>query len=249
MLTLFTWGYWGWGNATSEFVRAADTMERERGFKPLIFVDIRFRRTVRAKGFSGSAFEKLLAKPRYYWLQRLGNQSIGTGEKKIRIVDPSAAKELLRLAVDARTGGRRLLFFCACEYPRWCHRNTVTNLVLRQAMKEGRHVRIVEWPGGPPIQETVEVAAPVLRAMLRGRKSVPLGKATKLGRLTCLPWGSIVVLESDREKLPIVTGPAKFRKVWSLTVLECGDLGADVGSLLPSSEGFRKKYGMLPHQV
>jgi hypothetical protein len=99
------------------------------------------------------------------------------------------------------------------------------------------------------MQENVRVAAPVLQATLRGRKSVPLGEATKLGKLTCMPLGSIVVLKSDRENLPIVTGPAKFRKVWTLPVLKRGDLGADVGSLRASSERLRKEYGMLPRQV
>jgi hypothetical protein len=37
-----------------------DAVETSRGFEPPIFVDIRIRRTVRAKGFVGSAFAKLL---------------------------------------------------------------------------------------------------------------------------------------------------------------------------------------------
>ena len=54
--TLFTWGYYGWGNATSQLVEMVDAVERARGFAPPMFVDIRIRRAVRAKGFQGDAF-------------------------------------------------------------------------------------------------------------------------------------------------------------------------------------------------
>ena len=58
--TVFSWGYFGWGNATGQLVRAADAVERDRGFGSPVFVDIRIRRSVRAVGFNGSAFEELL---------------------------------------------------------------------------------------------------------------------------------------------------------------------------------------------
>lgn len=54
-ITLFTWGYWGWGGAPQEFVRGADAVEKSRGFKPPVFVDIRILRNVKAKGFCGNA--------------------------------------------------------------------------------------------------------------------------------------------------------------------------------------------------
>jgi len=49
--TLFSWGYWGWGNATGQLVEATNAAEHARGFKPPIFVDIRLRRQGRAQGF------------------------------------------------------------------------------------------------------------------------------------------------------------------------------------------------------
>ena len=58
MLTLFTWGYWGWGGSTRstrKLVQAVDLAEKKRKHKPPIFVDIRLRRSVRAKGFIGDA--------------------------------------------------------------------------------------------------------------------------------------------------------------------------------------------------
>jgi hypothetical protein len=43
-LTLFMWGYYGWGNHTSDLMLAVDEVERARGFNPPVFVDIRIRR-------------------------------------------------------------------------------------------------------------------------------------------------------------------------------------------------------------
>ncbi len=51
--TLFTWGYYGWGNHTPSPVEAVDAVETSRGFQPPVFVDIRIRRSVRAAGFTG----------------------------------------------------------------------------------------------------------------------------------------------------------------------------------------------------
>jgi hypothetical protein len=155
-LTLFTWGYYGWGNATPELVEAVDAVEMSRGFEPPIFVDIRIRRTVRAKGFQGNAFEKLLGLSRHRWMKSLGNKFIQTRTgPNIQIADPSAAEELLDLALDSGRTKQRLLFFCGCPWPRCngkiaCHRTTVAGLVLEAAKKRGVPVEIVEWPGGDP---------------------------------------------------------------------------------------------------
>jgi hypothetical protein len=53
--TIFSWGYYGWGNHTSRLVQAVDTVEGSRGFKPPFFVDIHIWRSVRPAGFAGSA--------------------------------------------------------------------------------------------------------------------------------------------------------------------------------------------------
>src|SRR5262245_2176608 len=100
--TLFTRGYYGWGNATPQLVEAVDAVEASRGFEPPTFVDIRIRRTVRAKGFRGSAFEKLLGPTRHRWMKSLGNKFIltRTGPSP-QIADRSAAGELLDLALES----------------------------------------------------------------------------------------------------------------------------------------------------
>ena len=48
------------GQSHAHLVEAVDAVETSRGFQPPIFVDIRIRRSVRAAGFTGPAFEKLL---------------------------------------------------------------------------------------------------------------------------------------------------------------------------------------------
>ena len=90
--TLFTWGYYGWGNHTPDLVEAVDAVETSRGFQPPIFVDIRIRRSVRAAGFTGAAFEKLLGQERHRWIKSLGNKQIETRTRPgIEIADPAAA--------------------------------------------------------------------------------------------------------------------------------------------------------------
>lgn len=154
--TLFTWGYYGWGNATPQLVEAVDAVETARGFQPPLFVDIRIRRTVRAKGFQGSAFEKLLGPTRHRWMKSLGNSYIETRTGPfVQIADPSAADELLDLAIETDQQEQRLLFFCSCQWPRCngdiaCHRTTVAGLALKAAQKRGVPIEIVEWPGGQP---------------------------------------------------------------------------------------------------
>jgi hypothetical protein len=154
--TIFTWGYYGSGNATPSLVEAVDAVETSRGFEPPFFVDIRIRRAVRAKGFQGSNFEKLLGPSRHRWMKSLGNKSILTDPgADIQIADPSAAAELLDLAVESAAHNQRVLFFCSCPWPRHndevaCHRATVAGLVSKAAKKRGAAIEIVEWPGGDP---------------------------------------------------------------------------------------------------
>ena len=96
-LTLFAFGYKGWGSTTAQLVEAIDKVEASRGFGPPVFVDVRLAREVRAKGFAGKAFETLLGKPRYRWIPDLGNPGVKEGGDT-RIKNPAAASLLLELA-------------------------------------------------------------------------------------------------------------------------------------------------------
>lgn len=160
-IVLYSWGYWGWGNATKALVRSVDAAEAIQGRRPPIFVDIRIRRNVRAKGFTGDAFERTVRRNRYRWIRDLGNESVLTGARRTHLRNPRAAAQLLDLAIEASAGRRRLIFFCACEFPRadgkQCHRVDVTRLVYAAARKRGIDVTIQERSFGEPKRPRLEV--------------------------------------------------------------------------------------------
>jgi hypothetical protein len=253
-ITLFTWGYYGWGNHTPQLLQAIDAAERNRGFEPPLFVDIRIRRTVRAKGFQGNAFEKLLGPNRHRWMKSLGNKFIQTRTgPNIQIADPSAADELLNVALDAANHKHRLLFFCSCQWPRCdgeitCHRATVAEMVLDAAKRRGVAVELVEWQGGQPRSINLNVTPPVFSAVKRGRVSIPLKDGFDLGELAGLPWVSIATLSSNGEKLHRIVGPV-FRQPhqWVLPILE---IQMVAGSPLPDYEReaarVRRTFGLEP---
>lgn len=225
-ITIFTWGYYGWGNHTPQLVHAVDAVESSRSFESPIFVDIRIRRSVRAAGFSGQAFERLLGEDRHRWMKSLGNKFIETRTgPPIQIAEPKAAEELLDLAIESARNMQRILFFCSCQWPRCdrkinCHRTKVAGLVIRAAKKRGIKLEIVEWPGGNPKRIDIEVTAKDFAAAKKGRMTVPLGKRIDLAAVAELPWGSIATLHSGGEKLHRNVGPAIAQKsVWVLPVM------------------------------
>ena len=244
MLTLFSWGYWGWGNATRELIRVVDATERKKGFKPPIFFDIRYSRSVRAVGFRGDAFERLLPKGRYRWFRRLGNTHIATGEPGARIADPFSAKILLEEALTHARDDRRIIFFCACPFPRFCHRHIVAKLVLEEAQRLGRNVEVVEWPGGAPIRKSARVEQATYDAVSRGLVNVPLNRGTMPRDIVSLPWGSIVDIRCKGASFPIVSGPANFQDGWSLPIWERCDAGTSAKRLRALSGTFRERNGL-----
>jgi hypothetical protein len=157
-LTLFSWGYKGWGNAIPELLHSTQIAEQNRGFQPPVFVDIRFRRAVRAEGFREKAFERVLGSERYVWMNDLGNANIGNNNaSKPRISNPSAANELLDLAINAAKKKQRVVFFCSCDCldPN-CHRHIVAELTLKAAKERKVPITITAWPGGVPSKKTLE---------------------------------------------------------------------------------------------
>ena len=114
-------------------------------FRPPIFLDVRLRRQGRAKGFVGNAFRDLVGESRYRWMEDLGNLTIATGGRGVRIKNPAAVSELLERAVQAAGERRRVIFYCACEFPRLdgklaCHRLEITDRLLAHAKKIGRSI-------------------------------------------------------------------------------------------------------------
>lgn len=251
-IQIFTWGYYGWGNHSLQLVKAVDAVETSRGFEPPIFVDVRIRRSVRAAGFTGPAFEKLLGEDRHRWMKSLGNKFIETRTgPPIQIAEPKAADELLDLAIESAENKQRLLFFCSCRWPRCdgkinCHRATVAGLVLKAAKKRGTHVEVVEWPGGNPKRINLDVTAKDFAAIRNGRMTVPLGKRVDLAEVAGLPWGSIATLHSDGEKLYQIVGPAISQKSgWVLPVVPsfC-DPSTGLSECKQEAASLRKEWGL-----
>lgn len=219
-LTLFSFGYHGWGNHTADLLRAVGTVEAARGFGPPLFVDTRIRRAVRAAGFTGNAFGKLLG-DRHVWMPRLGNRHVVTRTgPKFQIADPTAADNLLDLALDQPE--RRVIFFCACQWPRCdgavaCHRVEVGNLVLASARRRGLAIEVVEWPGGTPRWIELDVPATVLRSVRAGRATIPLPTDVDPASVAGLGWGSVAELRSGGEECVRLVGPAVKRPSgWAL---------------------------------
>ena len=249
-LTAFSWGYWGWGNHTRDFVRAVDAVERARGMRPPIFVDIRYSRSVRALGFRDAAFEETVGKNRYRWLRKLGNARIGSGRGGVRIADPSGADDLLQLVSTAAKDRRRVVFFCACERPCDCHRAAVARLLVNVAGRKGSSLTVVEWPGGEP--ETIEfaVSAKVVKDVLRGGNRVPLARSqpSDIQKFAALPWGSRLGLRSGDGGIAVVSGPAQLGADWYLPIIapDSSKPTDTISSLRKEADRARKLLGYLP---
>lgn len=222
MIEAFMWGYWGWGGSTRELVDAFDAAERQRGYDTPAFVDIRIRREVRAAGFRGDTFGKLLGTDRYVWLQGLGNEAI-LDHGPLRLRDPRVANDLLDLIVDKGRERRRVLFFCACETPRTngvlsCHRDLVADLIANEARRRRVALSVSEWPGGAPRRLIARFpAASVKAGRSETAKGVPMPEEISPPIGVSLPWGSYAVVNGPDGVVPLVVGPAIHRQGrWSL---------------------------------
>ena len=254
-ITLFSWGYWGWGSSTPQLVKLVDAIERSRDFLPPLFVDVRIQRSVRAVGFRANAFERVVGHGRYKWMPALGNRSIKTRKGPyIQIDSPSAAGDLVDLALENAAQNRRLIFFCSCERPgtergEHCHRVEVARLIRAVGRKRGIPLQTVEWPGGEPTTVDLDVASAAFRAVRAGRASLPLPDGAHLDDLPGLAWGSIVRIRSDESTLAVVTGPARFQAGgWVLPVLKTF-AGQDGPRSEAWAERFRSTRGYLPAGV
>lgn len=222
-LTAFSWGYWGWGTHTADFVRAVDAIERRRGMRPPIFADIRYSRSVRAPGFRDNALAEIVGEGRYRWLRKLGNANIKNKNARVaKVADPSGVEDLRQLVVEAHKQKRRVIFFCACESACNCHRAIVARLLRKNASRTRMPIRVIEWPGGEPETLKLEVSSKVIKSVLRNanRMSLADASARMQEKLKSLPWCSGVELRSNDVVFGIVSGPAHLAaNGWYLPVI------------------------------
>lgn len=253
-ITIFSWGYHGWGSATKQLVKAVDAVERDRGYQPPIFIDIRLKRQVRAAGFRDHAFENLLGPIRHRWMPKLGNRYIATHTgHKIQIDDPSAAEDLLDLAIEADKDGRRVIFFCRCQTPRIsgkpaCHRDRVTTLLLMAARKRKQPLQVVEWPGDQPKVIDLKISAKAFDELDGGKLAIPLGKKPDLARFARLTHGAIVQVHEGPDTLLAVTGPVEYRKgQWVLLwYWLCGE--HQMAWAKKKATSMRRSFGLEPRK-
>lgn len=225
-ITIFSWGSYGWGNATKKLITAVDAVEESRGFEPPIFVDCRIRRSGRAIGFIGTAFEDLL-KNRHEWMRDLGNEHVRTKKgKRIQIRRPEAANDLINLAIKANKEKRRLIFFCACPWPKShgknkCHRAAVADLLVDAAEERTVPIRVVEWPGDERRRLRMDLDVEAFRAVRNRRMFIPLPRNTDWREFAGLPWGSIITFSCEKESIHRVVGPLIWRLGrWHIQILQ-----------------------------
>jgi hypothetical protein len=214
-VTMFMFGYWGWGSETKLLLELTAAVERDRGFGPPCFVDVRISRSVRAAGFRERAFEELAGPDRYRWMPALGNKRVAEHESGIAIADPHAAEKLLDLALERARRDQRLIFFCACEFPGssqapLCHRRVVGDLLLAVAKRRRVPLRLGEWPGGPPVDIDVEVPLDDLFKLRDTTTALKTDLPPEA--LAAMPWGSRVTARSGEFGYPFVSGPARVSR-------------------------------------
>lgn len=251
-VTLFSFGYYGWGSSTEELVKGADAVERSRGFKPPIFVDIRHNRQVRAKGFNGNAFGDLLGGKRYLWMKRLGNKNIKSkGKSRMALEDPKAVTDLLDLALEAKRDNRRVIYFCGCEFPMYagkirCHRTLVTRILIREARKRDLDLSVVEWPGDEPRIWIKDVSPEMFDSVAKGRATLPLDWQRVSHMLSGLPFGSILTLKSRGRELHRLACPGMYKSgTWTIPFLYWYfDPDIPFRKYEEESEKMRMKFGL-----
>lgn len=243
-LTLFTWGYSGWGSSVPQWLDATAAAERARGYEPPVFVDVRFSRSVRAPGFRDHAFERAVPEGRYVWMKGLGNEGIASGGLKIH--KPETAELLLDLAIREKEQRRRVIFFCSCASPARCHRNQVRDLLLRAAKRRRLPLQVVEWPGGEPAPAhalTLEISAPLMTQVLNGRSGIPIDESLAL-KTAALPWGSYVELTDGVRRATVSVGPPQASAggwAWPILVEDVEE-GDEIEMLADGMEEFRAEY-------
>ena len=250
--TIFSWGYYGWGNHTPKLIAAVDAVEKSRGFEPPMFVDIRIRRSVRASGFNGTNFENLLGKCRHRWMKSLGNKRIISREgPAIQISKPAAAKELLDLAQSAAIENRRLIYFCGCPWPSWngeiaCHRAVVSKLLLETARKEGVKIQVIEWPGGEPKHVNLDLDSALFSAISKGRRTIPLLDHQATPEMLGLPNCSIATLNCVAQSFHRIVGPAiRHKNQWYLPIIQtCSKQNGSISAYKTRAAKMRVKAGL-----
>ena len=144
---IFSFGYWGWGSRVKELKRSFLKFNKTTRGRGILWVDIRIRRNVRAKGFNGDKTEELFGAHSYVWMKDFGNVNILDGRNGVTIKNYQAGfSQLCEVVKKAKRQNLDLILFCACECVSECHRNNVMRW-LKQKRISGAKV-YGEFPAG-----------------------------------------------------------------------------------------------------
>jgi len=244
-LTVFMFGYDGWGNATKELRRATSKVEDLRGYNPPYWVDTRHNPHTRALGFYGEAFKKLVGDDNYCAIPELGNANIGLDatSDRIRIESPRAAEKLLTIVKACRRKNQRVIFFCQCPVPRKCHRHKIATLLVRAAKKKGISLDVIEWPGDELDETKLSIRAP--RSALR-KSNLHLERApSPLGKFAALPAGSLLRVHDGKgwEKTVAVKAVRFTKGSWQFPLVKFRDRTTTNKAQVAA---WRKTHGYTP---
>jgi|JI8StandDraft_1071087.scaffolds.fasta_scaffold00929_5 hypothetical protein len=222
-LTIFSFGYWGWGTAVPEMVKMIDLVEKSRGYAPPMFVDIRMNHAVRAPGFNGNSFQKHLGEKRVLNFKDLGNKRIGQSRgPSIQINRPESADALLDIILERFQKKQRTIFFCSCLNPReghsfHCHRYTVSALLFHYAKNRKMKPIIIEWPGGEPAVLDLAINESEYKSLSKFPKTISFPYfSSHLSRIDflSLPLSSILRFRFEKKKpLLLLSDRLQWRKI------------------------------------
>ncbi len=253
--TVYSFGYWGWGTNTQQLVKLASTWEKEQGFKPPLWVDVRLQRQTRAPEFRGDAFAKATGPQNYRWMRGLGNAVIADANATgIKIKDPKQADELLDLILECHSKGQRVVYFCACELAcvggrMRCHRYAVGTLLLAAARRRKSPLTVVEWPGGEPTSREVTLDDRAI-SKLKGYQF----RTSLLPRAvpTLMPQGSVIHFRGDTtEVIACLQTPILTRGEWAhrMFIFDGPRESYSQSQIDRFMQKHRKGYGLLPRTV
>jgi len=196
---VFMFGYHGWGNSVPQLWKLMKYKETRDGYKKPFLVDVRFKRTGRAKGFIGNALESEIGKNNYLHIKELGNQYSNDPTKDIKIANPkNGITDLYDKIIDMQKENRRVIFFCHCANARFCHRTKITKLLLKEFTKNKKKVKIVEWPGKAS-NNKLEITLDDYQVHKLNKKPSHFKIPDKLGKIHIAPWGTKLIMKSKKK--------------------------------------------------
>jgi hypothetical protein len=125
-----------------------------------------------------------------------------------------------------------------------CHRDAVVELLLAAAKRRSFSLRVVEWPGGKPIELDLQLSAKEWKSIRSGRRTIPLDEPVPLEQIAAIPWGSIVTLWHNEDWCPVFVGPARYEQQGVLPIIGCPEEPTELPDLRCQANRIRQYFGV-----